>query len=235
MPSVLLTDLEQRARGLGLDLFGVVDAARFDASQPHEGRCSRLLPDCGTAIVVGRGVPTTIDLPALAQLEQFLRAAGLQVRAATPTYSRLSFACLGEAAGLGIVSPVIHRLLHPRFGPWVTVQGVLLLSGRPFGPIADASIAASFHPCCKCERPCVAACPATVHDGHGNSDLGRCHDRRHRNGCGSSCSVVRSCPVGADVKVALAHEAERHRFESQLLARRYGRGLLHSLRRWLGH
>jgi hypothetical protein len=224
MPAALLAELEHSARAHGFDLFGVVDAQRFDAAQPVENRCSRLLPDCGTAIVVGRGGPDKFDGRALAELGRVLRQRGLRVRVASPLRSSISFACLGEAAGLGIVSPVIHRLLHPQFGPWVTVHGVLLVSGRPFGPIADASIAETFHPCCKCHRPCVEACPAEVHDGHGESDFGRCHEHRHAGGCGDACLVVRACPIGSGQRVEAAREADRHRDESRLLAVRHAHG-----------
>ncbi len=226
-----LTDVEHRARALGLDLFGVVDAARFDASQASDTRCGRLLPHCGTAIVLASSVPRVVDATAAAQLAAMLAVASIQVRAALPGRCGLSFACLGEAAGLGIVSPVIHRLLHPRYGPRVTVYAVLLLPGRPFGPIADASIASSFHPCCHCPQPCVAACPAAVHDGLGASDQQRCHAHRDGGGCADSCSVVRACPVGAEHAVEPAAEALAHRLDGHVLARRYGGGLWGRVRR----
>jgi hypothetical protein len=51
MRTGLLDELALRARLRGLDLLGLVDTQRFDRAQPPEGRCSRVLPQCGTAIV----------------------------------------------------------------------------------------------------------------------------------------------------------------------------------------
>ncbi len=234
MPLPALAEFEHRARARGIDLIGLVDAQRFDGSQPHEGRCARLRADCGTAIVVASGRPQPVPVGALDELAALLRGRGIQVAIAVPPRSGVSLPCLGEAAGLGIVSPVIHRLLHPQFGPWVTVHGALLLSGRPFGAIADASIADAFHPCCQCARPCLPACPAGVHDGRGPSRFDRCHDHRSGGGCGSSCSVVRACPVGAPAAGPVVGEAERHRLETAQLAFRHARGVFAALRRWLG-
>ena len=163
-----------------------------------------------------------------------LGAAGLHAHLAAAARSAMSFACLGEAAGLGTVSPVIHRLLHPRYGPWVSVRAVLLLQGRPFGPIADASIAATFQPCGTCARPCLKACPAGVHDGSGHSHFELCHGHRAAGGCSTACQVVRTCPIGSGERAPAAIEVERHREDQQRLQRRYGRGLWSALRRTLG-
>jgi hypothetical protein len=234
MRPALLSELEQRARDRGLDLFGVVDTYRFDKAQPPENRCAREFAACGTAIVVGCGGKAGAAPSAIGELLRLLRAAGLRARAAGAVRSSISFACLSEAAGFGTVSPVIQRLLHPRYGPWVSVSAVLLVEGQPFGPIADASIAGEFQPCSTCSRPCIAACPADVHDGKTGSQFDRCHDHRQGGGCSTGCHVVRMCPVGADQRMTEDNELEWHRRESLRLARRYGRGLLWSLRRTFG-
>ncbi|MGB3969947.1 MAG: hypothetical protein WBO45_24650, partial [Planctomycetota bacterium] len=128
---------------------------------------------------------------------------------------------LGEAAGFGIVSPVSGLLLHPEFGPWVRVRGALLLRGHPFGEVADASLAETFHPCCGCPRPCLSACPASVSDGLGHHDLVRCASHRHGGGCIDECSTRRACPVGAQHRDSEA-DSHRHTYE------------LASMRRWAG-
>ncbi len=234
MSTALLRELEQRARGAGFDLFGLVDAERFDAGQPHELRCARELPGCGTVIVLGCGGPSQAQWNLPRELADLLRKHGHPARLAEPMQSRLRFSALGEAAGLGTVSPVIHRLLHPQFGPRVMVGAAVLVAGRPFGPIADASIAERFQPCCHCARPCLSACPGGVHDGHGDVDEDRCSQERERGPCADACRVVRSCPVGAGQALPAEVEAERHRFESHRALAMRGRGLLPTIRRWLG-
>ncbi|MGE3172396.1 MAG: hypothetical protein AB7O97_07190 [Planctomycetota bacterium] len=234
MRNALLTALQQRAIDRGFELFGVVDTLQFDKSQPLESRCGRELRDCGTAVVVGCGGAHEPSEAAVRELQDVLRTAGLRARAVPPVRSAVSFAALGEAAGFGTVSPVIHRLLHPRYGPWVAVAGVVLVEGQPFGPIPDASIAHRFQPCCKCARPCVTACPTEVHDGHGGQRLDRCHDQRQAGRCASSCHVLRTCPVGADLRAPATVEQLRHRRDSLRLARRHARGLWWALRRAIG-
>lgn len=238
MSSALLTTLEARALANGLDLVGVVDAHRFDSGQRPEKRCSRLLPGCGTVVVLayggrgfwraasscGSGDPLRRHTEnAVDELLQLVATAGLRVRAATPRCNtELSFCCLGEAAGFGTVSPVIHQLLHPDFGPWVSMRAALLIEGQPFGAIADASIAEKFQPCAGCPRPCIAACPAGVHDGVGESLHRICHGHRREGGCDGGCSVRRACPIGADLRCDSEEERHRHAEDLRVLSRRFG-------------
>jgi hypothetical protein len=232
MRTGLLDELAQRASARGFDLFGVVDSQRFDRAQPSEGRCARVLRNCGTAIVLGCG-PGRPDDAALPELQRMLAAEGLRALAADPARSAMSFACLGEAAGFGTVSPVIHRLLHPRYGAHVSVRAALLLRGQPFGAIPDASIAAHFQPCSACARPCLNACPADVHDGAGHSRFERCHQHRRDGGCAPGCQVVRACPVGSAERPTAEIQLERHREEQQRFERRHGTGVWNAMRRAL--
>jgi hypothetical protein len=55
MSSSLLVEARLRAENTGLNLFGLVDAERFDAWQPLEQRTTSIRPDCGTVIVLGSG------------------------------------------------------------------------------------------------------------------------------------------------------------------------------------
>lgn len=234
MRAELIHELEDCARRGGFDLFGLVDAQRFDAGQPVEHRCAVELPGCGTAIVLGCGGASHAKWETLRAMESLLRQAGVRARIAQPMQSRLRFAALGEAAGLGTVSPVIRRLVHPDYGPRVMVGGVLLIEGRPFGPVADASIAERFQPCCNCKRPCITACPGEVHDGDGEVDEGRCIEERKRGACADACLVVRSCPVGAGEAMPASVEAERHRFDLHRTQAMRGNGWLPVIRRWFG-
>jgi hypothetical protein len=234
MTSDMFRQIEERARGAGFDLIGLVDAARFDAGQPTELRCARELPGCGTAIVLACGGPGSPQWNAPREIAATLSRAGHRARVAEPMQSRLRFAALAEAAGLGTVSPVIHRLLHPQYGPRVMVGAVVLVEGSPFGTVADASIADRFQPCCHCSRPCLTACPSERSTGHGHVDEQQCTTERKGGGCADACNVVRSCPVGAGQAMPIDVERERHQFELHRALAMQGRGLLPALRRWIG-
>jgi hypothetical protein len=251
MRSPLLVDLRHHAADAGLNLVGVVDAERFDAAQTKERRIRTIAPGCGTVIVVGSGgralwqrfvrdgwagacnPVARVDRYALGvvhRLQSMLHQASVPSRTvADGSGTRLPFAQLGEAAGLGTVSPVTGLLLHPAYGPWVRIRAALLADGYPFGPIADASISHRFQPCCGCARPCVAACPIGVHDGVGNQDLVRCAAHRHDGNCASGCSSRNACPVGSEHRDEDGEHAHRHSHSLPAMRRWFGIGVW----RWL--
>jgi epoxyqueuosine reductase QueG len=232
MSSSLLAEARLQAASTGLNLFGIVDAERFDAWQPLEQRTMTLRPDCRTVIVLGSGGRVAARGPSepavrLAHIElqdviAYERAAAQRLAAMLLCRSvsnrlvepvvgqRLNFVRLAEAAGFGTVSPVSGLLLHPEFGPWVRVRAALLLDGRPFGPVADASITDRFQPCCSCAKPCLTACPVSVHDGLGNQDLARCVEHRHLGGCASGCGSRRACPIGAEHRDQIGPDVHRY-------------------------
>ncbi|MCA8950105.1 MAG: hypothetical protein KDE27_11430 [Planctomycetes bacterium] len=164
---------------MGFDLFGPVDAATFDACQPRDQRLTRVLPRCGTAIVLGTaGVQLdshTVEV-GLQRVSDRLRVAGHRTVIAGTRAHKLSFPRLADAAGFGTVSPVTGLLLHPKFGPWLRVHDVLLVEGRPFGQLGDASISDSFQPCCKCDgQPCLEPPQAPVLDPVVKCPIGKDH------------------------------------------------------------
>jgi hypothetical protein len=256
MSSSLLVEARLRAASTGLNLFGIVDAERFDAWQPLEQRTTSIRPDCGTVIVLGSGgrasawnplepnarlVPGTppaavipFERVAAQELASMLLCRSMRCRLVEPVAGqRLNFARLAEAAGFGTVSPVSGLLLHPEFGPWVRVRAALLLDGRPFGPVADASITDQFQPCCSCAKPCLTACPVSVHDGLGNQDLTRCAEHRHRGGCISGCGSRRACPVGAEHRDHIGPDVHRYTRGILTAQRAPGAGVWRFLPRFL--
>ncbi|HEX6813721.1 MAG TPA: hypothetical protein VF384_19025 [Planctomycetota bacterium] len=232
MSSSLLVAAQQHASSTGFNLFGIVDAERFDAWQPREQRTTTLLPNCGTVIVLGTGGRASrcsrdpdgglasggppqdvraFERAAAKTLAGMLLSRSVRSRLVEPVLGhRLNFVRLAEAAGFGTVSPVSGLLLHPEFGPWLSVCAALLLDGRPFGPVVDASITDRFQPCCNCDKPCLTACPASVHDGFGNMDLDRCFGHRVLGGCASGCGSRRACPVGADHRDQIGPDVHRY-------------------------
>jgi hypothetical protein len=126
----LLDELRDQAVALGLNLFGVVDADRFDACQPKELRVRTASPRCGTIVVLATGgrlfwqeyqrAPAahggaSADQFALAgaqQIAQFLAAQLVPSRVVgLDGVPCVNVARLGEAAGFGTVSPVSGLLL----------------------------------------------------------------------------------------------------------------------------
>lgn len=247
MQSSLLPMLRANAAGAGLNLLGLVDRARFDAGEPKERRVAAMVRGCDTIVVLasaGRWVPPAAPTPAAPtptqhpvalaawadagamQVAAVLRASGTACSVITFRGAcRVNAARLGEAAGFGTVSPVAGLLLHPEFGPWLRVRAAVLCEGHPFGPLPEASIAEQFQPCCSCSRPCVSACPASVHDGLGHHDLAGCASHRDRDGCTSGCASRLACPLGSEHRDRGDEDTHRHTFELTTMRRWFGIGV----------
>ena len=204
--------LRQDAARHGLNLFGLVDAAGFDAAQPRELRAQALLPGCGNILVLGRGgsavqqdqpgpsgegVAAVRGADAAAELlSARLTAAGLPHLRLRSVEEKMRFRQLGEAAGFGVVSPVSGMLLHPVFGPWLLVEAALLVEGSPFGVAREGAPPAGFEPCAICAQPCVAACSSLAVDLDGRVTRGRCEDPQRGGGCVDRCDARLACPAG---------------------------------------
>ncbi|MFM1874179.1 MAG: hypothetical protein RL398_3601 [Planctomycetota bacterium] len=245
----LLSQARARAERSGLNLFGLVSASRFDSCQPCDRRVQSLRDGCGTIVVLGtggrafwsayvqsrsgavQGTQAAADADRYAQrsareLGEWLVDQGIAATTVLPGASRgVRFQCLAEAAGLGVVSPVTGQLLHPTYGPWMSVRAVLLLDGEPFGPIDNASIAHEFQPCCGCPRPCVSACAPHAYDGNGKQDLDKCAPHRDAGNCGEGCNTRLACPLGAEHRDAPDEFAHRHGQTLAVLRRLAGLGL----------
>ena len=236
----LLDRVRADAAGAGLNLLGLVDRCRFDASEPRERRLGGMAPTCGTVVVLGTGGRASADgiaggadavaadAPRRAggadHVAGELRRAGVACRVLRFDGScRVSGPRLGEAAGFGTVSPVSGLLLHPDYGPWLRVRAAVLCDGEPFGAVADASISDRFHPCCTCDRPCLTACPASVHGGRDHG-LAACATHRHGGGCTDGCGSRAACPLGAGHRDD-GTAGHRHSYELATLQRWYGLGV----------
>ena len=251
MPSPRPSSLEevlQLTLPLGINLVGLVSSAEFDRCQPRGRRAGELLPGCGTILVVGSGGrelwnrtgalanagPASAGRHPLehhaAEVQQlllgWLTERDHACRAVQPgDRAALNFAHIGEMAGLGTVSPVVGKLIHPEYGLWVDIVCAVLVVGEPFGASWQRSVQPSFQPCLTCARPCVAACPAEVHDGRGKSDLSRCAQHRHIGGCTHGCDVRRVCPIGAEHRHSPEEESLRQAWGLATLRRQHGLGV----------
>ncbi|MGA1524132.1 MAG: hypothetical protein ACO4CZ_09200 [Planctomycetota bacterium] len=230
----------------GMNLVGAVDAAAFDATQPCGRRAGERLAGCDTIVLLGAGGRAAweavqarqggsigparpgyhpIDAWSLDVAEQAaeqLRTLGCEVAVVPPDEQRpMNFRQLAEQVGFGTVSPVIGHLLHPEFGPWLSLRPALLVRGRPFGPRPPAPLG-DFAPCGGCPQPCRAACPSGTYRQPGSPDLLACAEHRLEGGCGTGCDTLRACPLGAEHRYGPEEEAFRHAYS------------LFRTRRWLG-
>jgi len=235
-----------RLREKGLNLWGVARIKDHDACQAREWRlCERARGKPRSVVVIGAGgsemwhtVLAMSRFPATPRrgfhpLDEFSREtiedevrtlcqAGFAVDSTFPFDSKpLDFVTLAESAGLGVRSPVVPFLLHPDYGPWVSLRGALLFEEElePSGELTD------FEPCVACHCPCLDACPAGAYGPAGIQRLDLCAENRHSGGCGNGCEVRRACPVGADRRYDPDEELFRHFYSLPLLQRYFGLGL----------
>lgn len=253
----LLSQIARAAHTLGLNLVGVVDAEEFDRSQPNGRRARELEPRCGSVLLLGSGgracwerlrseLGPELEVPrpghhpidgwsaaVAADIVAKLRAAGRDGSVVMPNdQPTLNFVQLGEMAGLGTVSPVIHQLLHPEFGPWISLRAAVLIHGAAL-PRLLPEVTGDFQPCDECSRPCADACPAEAYSGD-EPQLGACVEHRLDGGCASGCDVRRHCPIGQEHRYHEAEESFRHaysRFMIEAMQRPARKGLFGRFRR----
>lgn len=246
MCAALLDDVRRDAARHGFNLVGSVAAESFDRSQPRGRRAAELWPACRSILVIGSGGGALwqavwngrprrrpspgfhpIDDHTASYVEGLLRTLRRRDVQACAVYPddrpTLGFVPLGEMAGLGTVSPVIGQLLHPEYGPWVSLRAAVLVD-EEIGTSADERLV-GFQPCTHCSRPCVRACPRQVYDGRGGADLVRCGEHRHAGHCADGCDVRRACPVGAAHRYGREEESFRHAYSLYTMRRHLGLGL----------
>ncbi len=155
----------------GLNAFGVVSAARFDALAPPEVRTDRVHPPARSIVVIGSGGPAHwsafLDYVAADPLERFARrrhpfdafaahvfgelgALTEGTRVVFPTFGGelpLDFMKLAELAGLGRPSE-LGILIGAAFGPWFGLRAALFTPHLidETGPVARL--------CDGCDAPC---------------------------------------------------------------------------------
>jgi len=155
----------------GLNLRAALPIDTYDAAVPEPWRSAALRPDARRAIVVASGGRALWDAltraPELGAVADPLDAYTRRVTAAAASelepgaavlYAHerrgglyADFVELGRLAGLGAPSR-LHLLLHPIYGPWMSLRAVVLtsLEGQTGAPLA-------FDPCRDCPAPCTAA------------------------------------------------------------------------------
>ncbi|MCO5166998.1 MAG: hypothetical protein M9894_11595 [Planctomycetes bacterium] len=127
---------------------------------------------------------------------------------------------LGALAGLGVVSPHLLLLLHPTFGPWVSIRGLVAVPDAlpTTGPLA-------YDPCGPCPRPCLDACPVGAYSRAAPFDARRCGAHRLASDapspppapCADRCRARDACVVGGEHRYGDAEMRHRHRAGLPLL------------------
>jgi epoxyqueuosine reductase len=251
-----LCALQTQLAKVGLNLVGVADVAEFDRAQSLERRVRAHFPHCRAALLVGSGgsdfwarVCGATAGPAgreqlracceqvSQQLVEMFARRGLHAEVVFPDAKpKLNLVTLAEHAELGVVSPVSGWLLHPRFGPWLTISFALLFDAPPFVGQAPRTLAAAFQPCAGCDQPCKSACPAGV-GGGSVIDMQRCAEHRHAGGCADACEMQRVCPQGAQHRFCAEEEAHRQQSRLWQLQKQFGLGwwqvVPRAVRQWL--
>lgn len=196
----------------GFDLTGTLPRDEYDARVPEAWRAERLLPDCRGVLVVGnagRGLWPRFRAAPEARLRRnpldrytarvFAEVAGSQQPPAPfALYNErreeryLPLVTLAERAGFGRPGRV-GVLLHPVYGPWVSIRGALYLAEEvPFEPPAP------FEPCRGCPAPCASACHGGVIDEAGVDVAGCFRTKLLRRPCRAACDARSACVIGTE-------------------------------------
>ena len=104
----------------------------------------------------------------------------------------LPLVALAEAAGLGTPGRV-GVLLHPDFGPWISLRGVLFVPE----PLQTRRVE-PFDPCSDCPAPCENACHAGVVTADG-VDVPACYQARLTlEDCSLRCDARAACVLAPE-------------------------------------
>lgn len=224
-PEAALAAFRRDLEAAGLNLHGCLPIGRYDALVPPAWSARSLLPAAKSAVVLaagGRRFFEAFSVSAEARqpddpVDAFTRRTAMDAarrlggRAVFAFERRAGafadFVALARAAGLGADSR-LGLLLHPVYGPWMSIRAVVL---TPCVLPATPALA-GFDPCGDCAAPCASACPAAAPRPQG-FDVVRCAATRGVTpACRDRCDARRACVVGPEHRYAEA--AERHHMRS---------------------
>ena len=120
----------------------------------------------------------------------------------------LDFLKLGQLGGIGVHS-LLGVLIHPEYGPWVSLRGAFV-TDLEFNQY-DTPISL-FNPCPGCSKPCISACPASTISEKG-WDWNACMNfRLSKDTCSTNCVSRRACPYGKEHQYSEEQLAYHHKF-----------------------
>lgn len=230
--------LDSALEAHGFNLVGVLAVERYDELVAPGWRSAEILPTARSAVMLCCGGPDFFRAARRSPewrtgadpVDRFARrwvefqcaqwsAAGFDTRGFLSVDQRESggsscfadFGSLAAACGVGVPSR-LGILLHPRFGPWVSIRG-LLLTERSCPPTACLD----WSPCLACPAPCANACLSDRVVLSSGFDVEACFATKSSTpACRSSCAARRACVYGLDQAYDL--EAETHYTENAWLS-----------------
>ncbi len=203
----------------GFNLVGALAASDYDACVPKAWRCSRIHPDTRGVWIVGhggRGIWTAFraseestrsrdPLDAYTRrVFEALPALGVALYTEQRDDSYLPLIALAQRAGLGNPGR-LGLLMHPEFGPWVGIRGVLFLRD----PVASDA-PTSFAPCTDCPAPCAQACSGGVVSASGIDHVGCARTRLENTACRVGCAARAACIVAPEHAYDAEQTAHHH-------------------------
>ncbi len=197
----------------GFNLSGALGVERYDALVPDAWRAARIAPAARSVVVVGHGGRALwprfraareaalqrdpLDRYTLRVVEEAAARLGPAARVALYSQRRegqwVPLVALAREAGFGVPGRV-GVLLHPGFGPWISMRALL------YAPLElpEARPCEGFAPCDGCPAPCASACHGAA-VGPAGLDARRCHDTRHTDArCALDCDARVACVLAPE-------------------------------------
>jgi epoxyqueuosine reductase QueG len=209
--------LDPRLEAAGFNTAGVLSASEYDALVPALWRSAALLANAQSVVVLGCGGRAFSEAfmhsskaRATTERDPIDRFTARVVHAAIAEMAQrgasahalfywdqrqgefADFVALGCACGLGSESR-LGILLHPVFGPWISLRAVILTQNSlpPTPPLPRPG------PCVGCFAPCATACPAQA-PAHERFDIDACENTTlARAACRQHCDARRACVIGS--------------------------------------
>ena len=235
-----LEAVRQALDSAGLNLTGGLSPDVYDALVDTPWQLERVAPECRGVLVVGNGgralwprfraspeaalAKNPLDIYTRRALAEAAARADGPAPFALYTEQRedgyLPLVALARQAGFGTPGRV-GVLIHPEFGPWIAIRGLLYLPGE-----VPASGPAAFDPCTGCPAPCERACRGSV-VGAGGVDVRGCFRTRILDpGCRTACDARRACVVGPEHAYSPEQEAHHARIRWRPAVLRRAAGVL---------
>jgi hypothetical protein len=211
----------------GFNALGVLGTGVYDALVPPPFRLPLLFPLARSVLVLGAGGRSLFDAFERSPEASFLpdpldaytrriahhAAAWPGLGAARALFASetrdgvfADFVALGHAAGLGAPSR-LGLLVHPRYGPWLSLRA-LHLCERALVPTPALQ---GFAPCEGCPAPCADACHGRALAG-ARFDTAACRETRLREpACEVRCDARRACVLGREHRYRERAEAHHMR------------------------
>ncbi len=207
-----LDALRAALAGAGLNLTGTLPANEYDRLVPEVWRADHVYPRCEGVLIVGNGGRSLWPLFKASPearlhknpLDRYTRRvmheaadrmtspAGVVLYTDKRDECYLPLVALAQRAGFGSPGRV-GVLLHPTYGPWISIRGALLLS-QPV-PFTEPS---GFDPCTGCPAPCATACHGQVVGPDGVDPRGCFRTKILKRACHAACDARSACVVGPE-------------------------------------